>query len=438
MDPGPDPQRLPEGNDENSPQTHSDQHEWDEDHTKSLTEGDATVEMRKRIHAIWKLDISSQEKARLMHDIMTEGYYSAIKSRSTTSTLQGNENPHTPESPKNRRVLGNPSSSPASAAILSGSPYYLSQDDLERTYFCKPADDHQLNEVPFMDPSEDPSVGDTPVELGCIHYKRNVKVQCFTCKKWYPCRFCHNEAELHILDRKKTENMLCMLNLDRTIMSQPMPPELKDTIAVIHCNDCHAKSVVPYHWLGLKCEVCESYNTIQRQLLNGSYDTPRPIEGRQNPITDSSGGLTVPFPGSSNDHRTGARNSVIETPGHHFSESHIDGQGTQARSLPQASFLHDSRAPPRSPVVTNYFELSRREDIDNSTSQIRGPGRLARGSFSGFNFWSGVSIKEKLGLAGSSDAGTEPGSDGSSDNEETEDEDDEDESPDSIDIFGHR
>ncbi|KAM5437605.1 hypothetical protein MferCBS31731_005364 [Microsporum ferrugineum] len=227
-------------------------------------------------------------------------------------------------------------------------------------------------------------------------------------------------------------------NLDRTIMSQPMPPELKDTIAVIHCNDCRAKSVVPYHWLGLKCEVCESYNTIQRQLLNGSYDTPRPIEGRQNSITDSSGGLTVPFPGSSNDHRTGARNSVIETPGHHFSESRIDGQGTQARSLPQASFLHDSRAPPRSPVVTNYFELSRREDIDNSTSQIRGPGRLARGSFSGFNFWSGVSIKEKLGLVGSSDAGTEPGSDGSSDNEETEDEDDEDESPDSIDIFGHR
>ncbi|KAM5433956.1 hypothetical protein McanCB21832_004001 [Microsporum canis] len=241
MDPGPDPQRLPEGNDENSPQTHSDQHEWDEDHTKSLTEGDATVEMRKRIHAIWKLDISSQEKARLMHDIMTEGYYSAIKSRSTTSTLQGNENPHTPESPKNRRVLGNPSSSPASAAILSGSPYYLSQDDLERTYFCKPADDHQLNEVPFMDPSEDPSVGDTPVELGCIHYKRNVKVQCFTCKKWYPCRFCHNEAELHILDRKKTENMLCML------CYSPQP-------AGQWCNSCGAQAAFFY------CSICKLWD----------------------------------------------------------------------------------------------------------------------------------------------------------------------------------
>ncbi|EFE30455.1 CHY and RING finger domain protein, putative [Trichophyton benhamiae CBS 112371] len=199
-------------------------------------------------------------------------------------------------------------------------------------------------------------------------------------------------------------------NLDRTIMSQPMPPELKDTNALIYCNDCHAKSVVPYHWLGLKCEI-------------------------------GGEGLAVPIPGTSNDHRTGARNSVIETPGHHFHEAPTDSGGSQARSLPHTSF-HSSRATPKSPVVTNYFALSRQEDVDSSTSQSRGPMRLTRGSFSGFNFWSGVNIKERLGLIGSSDAETEPGSDGSSDNQETEDDDDEDEdedeSPDTIDIFGHR
>ncbi|EFQ98923.1 RING finger and CHY zinc finger domain-containing protein 1 [Nannizzia gypsea CBS 118893] len=222
-------------------------------------------------------------------------------------------------------------------------------------------------------------------------------------------------------------------------MSQPMPPELKDTNALIYCNDCHAKSVVPYHWLGLKCEICESYNTIQRQLLNGSYDPAQPTEGRQNPVTSGGEGLTVPIPGASNDHRTGARNSVIETPGNHFHEASTDSRGSQARSLPHTSFLHDSRATPKSPVVTNYFALSRQEDVDNSTSQSSGRMRLTRGSFSGFNFWSGVNIKERLGLVGSSDAETDPGSDGSSDNEgEMEDDEDEDESPDTIDIFGHR
>lgn len=44
-------------------------------------------------------------------------------------------------------------------------------------------------------------------------------------------------------------------NLDRTIQSQPMPIEFKDTNALIYCNDCGAKSVVRYHWLGLKCDL---------------------------------------------------------------------------------------------------------------------------------------------------------------------------------------
>lgn len=44
-------------------------------------------------------------------------------------------------------------------------------------------------------------------------------------------------------------------NLDRTIESQPMPIEFKDTRAMVYCNDCGAKSDVPYHWLGLKCDL---------------------------------------------------------------------------------------------------------------------------------------------------------------------------------------
>ncbi|KAL8641746.1 MAG: hypothetical protein Q9228_001489 [Teloschistes exilis] len=43
--------------------------------------------------------------------------------------------------------------------------------------------------------------------------------------------------------------------LEEAIESQPMPPEFQDMKALIHCNDCHAKSSVKYHWLGLKCSV---------------------------------------------------------------------------------------------------------------------------------------------------------------------------------------
>jgi hypothetical protein len=58
-------------------------------------------------------------------------------------------------------------------------------------------------------------------------------------------------------------------NLDVAIQSQPMPPEFRDTKAVILCNDCSARSTVPYHWLGLKCSICSSYNTVELQILGG-------------------------------------------------------------------------------------------------------------------------------------------------------------------------
>jgi hypothetical protein len=93
-------------------------------------------------------------------------------------------------------------------------------------------------------------------------------------------------------------------NLDRTIESQPMPDEFKDTKGLIYCNDCGSKSVVKYHWLGLRCDLyvlfreikndqhlltasrCESYNRAQIRILHGDMsaqpdensgeDFPRP------------------------------------------------------------------------------------------------------------------------------------------------------------------
>ncbi|KAK3898137.1 hypothetical protein C8A05DRAFT_19224 [Staphylotrichum tortipilum] len=56
--------------------------------------------------------------------------------------------------------------------------------------------------------------------------------------------------------------------LDMQILQQPMPQDYADARAVISCNDCCAKSQTAFHWLGLKCAVCQSYNTTQLQLLH--------------------------------------------------------------------------------------------------------------------------------------------------------------------------
>ena len=70
-------------------------------------------------------------------------------------------------------------------------------------------------------------------------------------------------------------------NLDRAIASQPMPPQFQDTKAMVSCNDCYAKSAVSYHWLGLKCAICDSYNTAQLSILSDPEVEVPPIETRE-------------------------------------------------------------------------------------------------------------------------------------------------------------
>lgn len=56
-------------------------------------------------------------------------------------------------------------------------------------------------------------------------------------------------------------------HLERAIEAQPMPVEFQDTKAWVYCNDCSAKTVVKYHWLGLKCAVYVSSDLLPVRLL---------------------------------------------------------------------------------------------------------------------------------------------------------------------------
>lgn len=49
--------------------------------------------------------------------------------------------------------------------------------------------------------------------------------------------------------------------LDQLIEIQPMPEEFNSTKAVELCNDCGKQTEVKFHYVGLKCPNCGSYNT---------------------------------------------------------------------------------------------------------------------------------------------------------------------------------
>ncbi|KAK5631254.1 hypothetical protein RRF57_006968 [Xylaria bambusicola] len=339
-----------------------------------LPEDDGMTLLRRRILAIQAKEIGHSEKAHLMHQLLIEGY---TKSRSHDQHPQ----PLPPSSPGSLDKRASQSHGPleslkfwqnASDNADDTESFALTDKDLEPTF------------VP-IDQSTEPFIGDDDIEsdderlLGCEHYRRNVKLQCSTCNRWYTCRFCHDKLETHNLIRKETRNMLCMLcgtaqkasqtciscealasryycdicklwnddpdkpcyhcsdcgicrigrgigkdfyhcktaialyvaitcsrllsavdiaytetcldehqktsykcpicnkslanmesqfrNLDLSIQAQPMPTEFSGARAIVLCHDCSAKSSTMYHWLGLKCGVCQSYNTAQLQII---------------------------------------------------------------------------------------------------------------------------------------------------------------------------
>ena len=51
--------------------------------------------------------------------------------------------------------------------------------------------------------------------------------------------------------------------MDTEIANTPMPDEYKDKMVTLLCNDCNKKSDAHFHIIGMKCNICGSYNTKQ-------------------------------------------------------------------------------------------------------------------------------------------------------------------------------
>ncbi|KAL3009543.1 hypothetical protein AAZX31_07G089500 [Glycine max] len=86
-----------------------------------------------------------------------------------------------------------------------------------------------------------PSFRDPEKQIfGCEHYKRNCKLRAACCGKLFTCRFCHDNASDHSMDRKATLEMMCM----QCLTIQPVGPICMSpscnglTMAKYYCNIC--------------------------------------------------------------------------------------------------------------------------------------------------------------------------------------------------------
>ncbi|KAK3397396.1 hypothetical protein B0T20DRAFT_256807 [Sordaria brevicollis] len=540
--------------------------------TGELPEDDGKSALRKRIQAIQnQADILPALKAQLIHQVMTEDYYqhsphahdSAMGMRPESPSGRSVRSVHSVKSARSAQSHGREHSSnrdrdsfgPLQTAFKFWNPLggeggsgdddamhiHVTEEDLKPTYVPKAVQKRNENGPREVDIARANAMaqgiqheeeidevdenGQPILRLGCKHYRRNVKLQCAACDRWYTCRLCHDEAEDHTLPRRDTRHMLCMLcgraqkashtcvgchqsaasyycnicklwnddrnkpiyhcndcglcrvglglgkdffhckkcsacvststehrcierstdcdcpicgdylfnsprpvaimpcghtihkhcfdvhqirsykcpicnktcinmeihfrQLDILIATQPMPDEYQDARAVISCNDCSAKSQTRYHWLGLKCSVCHSYNTVEHRLLhmpgvNGEEEQSRRAASGPNGVNEgvqATNALPVAV-----DERlltnagtvSGRRPSVTNTRGR-------DPRCVDVTRQQQSIFLSDPVSPPRRSALAGLFaNRNRPSSADHPQTPTTSANLASTSSPSGF------------------------------------------------------
>lgn len=208
--------------------------------SEPLPADDGMAHFRARIHQIRDLKITDHERARMVHNLMTERY----NSMRPTSPSSFHERPHTPTSGQSVYSDMNVSSPNSTiSGVDTENPYKLRPGDTNPTY--RPGVEHGHAE---HGEEEEEDVVDGERVLGCQHYKRNVKVQCYECQHWYTCRHCHDAEETHNLNRKKTQNMLCM------VCGTPQS-------AAAHCKNCGTQAACYY------CDICKLWDNNSKKKI---------------------------------------------------------------------------------------------------------------------------------------------------------------------------
>ena len=205
--------------------------------SESLPADDGMRHLRARIHEIRDLQIAEEVKAQMMHNLMTERY-NYLRPTSPSSFIS-HDRPFTPTSGISifsEAHLSSPIST--TSEIDPENPFNLRPGDTNPTYRIR-SSQHHISDSTGED--EDHGTEEDGSTFGCQHYKRNVKVQCHQCRRWYTCRHCHDEVEDHNLDRRRTQNMLCMA------CGTPQA-------AGEYCTDCGQQAAYYY------CDICKLWD----------------------------------------------------------------------------------------------------------------------------------------------------------------------------------
>lgn len=223
-----------------------------------LPEDDGMRAVRNKIHEIQNQSASNHEKSRLMHELMAQQY----SSHHPNLLLHNNSQARSPRNQQSQDIPVTPNShisiidmtqsslprNSTSSVADHENICQVTSEDLKPTYWVPPipsATANNSNESIVPDQMQHSRAqddhNDQESPLGCAHYKRNVKLQCSACFRWYTCRFCHDGIEDHSLNRRETKNMLCML----CGCAQPVAGG---------CQDCHESSARYY------CGICKLWD----------------------------------------------------------------------------------------------------------------------------------------------------------------------------------
>lgn len=177
--------------------------------SRRLPADDGMRAMRLRILSIQSSNITFDQKRYLTQQLLTENYTSVRLAKAVADGKPAASVPATEHaSASTSRDIGFGVSALETLKSWTGleerARLHVSEEDRQPTYVPATA---ILNDEEDMEDADGPEAQ----LLGCLHYRRNVKLQCAACEKWYTCRLCHDEVEEHILPRKMTKHMLCML-----------------------------------------------------------------------------------------------------------------------------------------------------------------------------------------------------------------------------------
>lgn len=287
----------------------------------NLPENDGMSEMRRRIQNIQSSSVTLDQKRYLMQQVLTESYALA---KHATAVREGKICADAP------RVEYPPASTPRDLAFGISALEVLkswtgldddkdliqvSEEDARPTYVPRsPVDSGHMDDTDGENVEDEE---ESAPELGCAHYKRNVRLQCAECQKWYTCRLCHDAVEEHTLPRKLTRHMLCMI-CGHPQKASDTCVRCGETAASYYCNICKLWSddVNKHIYHCEDCGICRVGRGLEKdffhckvcssppQTWTCQLTLDRPAEHaspyRQGRITSASNALqmpTVPFAG---------------------------------------------------------------------------------------------------------------------------------------------